>query len=170
MHVLTKRKGMIALALLCAMAVCISPLYAAEGVKVGQLVVKALPKTGHNLIVQSSVDVTAVFTSTNGKKEYYIGEMGIKFGLDLSHKTKEQLAYLVFSPSSDYKVGSYALQGKYFGTKASASMGAGAGAQILLGGFEKSISLQPLALEGNTGYGATAGIGYLYLQKDPGKY
>mgnify|MGYP001820232858 FL=1 len=92
--------------------------------------------------------------------------MGYKLGVDLSVKSNEQLAYIVFSPSSNYKTGSYALQGIYVGHKAKASMGVGAGAQILLGGFDKSFTLQPLALEGTEGYGVSAGLGYLYLQKD----
>ena len=142
-------------------------LYAGSaGVKTGQLVVTAVPGTGHNLIIRSSVDIEAVFTDTAGKKEYYIGEMGYKLGLDLGVKSEDQIAYLVFSPSSDYKTGSYALQGKYFGQKASVELVVGAGVQILLGGFQKSFSLQPLALEGAKGYGVSAGLGYLYLQAD----
>lgn len=137
-----------------------------EGVKTGTLTITAVTGTEHNLIIRSSVDVDAVFTDTAGKKEYYIGEMGYKLGVDLSVKTEDQLAYLVFSPSKDYKTGSYALEGKYFGQKASAALGLGAGVQILLGGFQNSISLQPLALEGTEGYGVSVGLGYLYLQKD----
>lgn len=141
-------------------------LYAEKGIKMGQMTIKAIPGTGHNLIVRSSVDVEAVFTDEAGNKEYYIGEMGYKLGVDLSIKSHEQLEYLVFSPAKDYKTGSYALQGKYFGTKVSAQLGVGGGVQVLLGGFDGSISLQPLALDGTKGYGASAGLGYLYLQKD----
>ena len=59
--------------------------------------------------------------------------------------------------------------GKYFGTKASAAVGVGAGVQVLLGGFDKSFTLQPLAAGGVKGAGASLGIGYLYLQRSPGK-
>jgi hypothetical protein len=92
--------------------------------------------------------------------------MGTRLGVDISHKTGETLGYLVFSAASDYKTGSYALQGKYFGSKASAAAGAGIGVQVLLGGLEKSFSLQPFAAGGVEGYGASLGLGYLYLQKD----
>lgn len=142
-------------------------LYAGEGgTKMGKLVVTALPGTGHNLIVKSSVDVEAVFTDNAGKKEYYIGEMGYKLGVDLSIKSNEQLEYLVVSEISDTQTASYALQGKYFGQKASAQMKVGGGVQVLLGGMGKSISLQPLAVAKTEGYGVSAGLGYLYLQKD----
>jgi hypothetical protein len=137
-----------------------------KGIKLGTLTVKTVKGTGHNLIVKSSVDVTAVFTDVKGNKEYYIGEMGNKFGVDLSHKFTEDLGYAVFSPSSAYKTGSYALQGKYFGQRASVSAGVGGGVTVLLGGFDKSFTLQPLALSVNTGVGVSVGIGYLYLQRD----
>lgn len=138
-----------------------------EGVKIGTLTIKAIPGSGKNLLIQSSVKVKAVFKDQAGNEEHYIGEMGIKLGVDFSYKTEEKLGYLVFSPSMDYKTGSYALQGKYFGTEASATVGAGVSAQMLLGGFEDSFTLQPLAIGVNEGVGASLGLGYLYLQKNP---
>jgi len=144
------------------------PLGAEEvGIKIGTLTIKSIPGTGHNLIIKSSSDIEAVFTDAQGKEEYYIGEMGVKLGIDLSHKTDEELGYVVISLSTDYKTGSYALQGKYFGDYASASVGgSGASVRVLVGGLNKSFTLQPLALGVNEGYGAAAGLGYLYLQKD----
>ena len=167
----TLSKSMIIMCVLSAFLL-VSPALNAEekaGVKVGTLVITAVPGSGRNLIVRSSVDVEATFKDEAGKTEHYIGEMGIKLGLDLSFKTSEKLGYVVFSPSSDYRTGSYALQGKYFGTKASAAFGAGASAQLLIGGFDKSFTLQPLAVGYTTGGGVSAGLGYLYLQKDPSK-
>lgn len=163
----TKKRWTAIIGLLFAVMFISSTLYAGDaGVKHGTLVIKSIPGTSHNLIIKSSVDVAAVFTDTAGNKEHYVGEMGIKLGVDLSIKKSEEFHYLVFSPSSDYKTGSYALQGKYFGQSASVAVGAGPSVKILLGGFDKSFSLQPLALGGNMGYGATAGLGYLYLQKN----
>ena len=162
------KKMMAVLILFCAMIISTSPLYAGEeGVKIGSLDIRAIPSTRHNLIIKSSVDIKAVFTDSAGNKEYYIGEMGQKLGLDLSIKTGETLAYVVISAASEYKTGSYAMQGKYFGTKASAAVGAGLGVQLLIGGFEKSFTLQPIAVGGVEGAGASYGMGYLYLQKDP---
>lgn len=140
-----------------------------DGIKIGTLTIKAVKGTRHNLLVTSSVDVVAEFKDEDGKTEHYIGEMGTKLGVDLSFKSDEVLGYAVFSPSSDYKTGSYALQGKYFGQKVSAAVGAGPSVQILLGGFDKSFTLQPIAIGYTKGVGASAGLGYLYLQKDPKK-
>ena len=115
------------------------------------------------------MDVVATFTDTGGDKEYYHGEMGVKLGLDASHDTRETLEYAVISAASDYKTGSYALQGKYFGSKAEASLGAGAVAEVFIGGFDKSFTLQPLAVGTTEGYGVQLGMGYLYLQRDHSK-
>ena len=159
-------KTLIAFCLFSALLLGLTAVYAAEGVKVGQLTIKSVPGTTNNLIVQSSVDIEAIFTDTSGNKEYYIGEMGYQLGVDFRMKSEEQLEYIVFSPSTDYKTGSYALQGKYFGQKATAQLGVGAGVQVLLGGLEESFTLQPLALGGTKGFGASYGLGYLFLQKD----
>ena len=47
--------------------------------------------------------------------------------------------------------------------------GVGVGAQLLIGGFDKSFTLQPFSAGGVKGVGASLGLGYLYLQKAPGK-
>ena len=155
---------------LCAILLMSGQVYAGdEGVKIGTLKIKAIPGTGRNLIINSSVDVDAVFTDSAGKKEHYMGEMGIGLGIDFSYKKSEELGYVVFSPSVEYRTGSYALQGKYFGADASATIVGGISAKVMVGGFEKSFVLQPLALGVNTGVGVSAGLGYLFLQKDPKK-
>jgi hypothetical protein len=79
------------------------------------------------------------------------------------------MEYLVLSLSSAYKTGSYALQGKYFGQVIGAGVKVGAGIQVLVGGFEKSFTLQPLSVGTGRGTGIGVGMGYLYLQKDPTK-
>jgi len=162
-------KLMLILALVCVFGNPLSTYAGDAGIKIGTLTVKAVAGSRMNLIIRSSVDVEAVFTDSGGNKEYYVGEMGQKLGIDLSIKSKEVLRYVVFSPSSAYKTGMYAMAGKYFGTKASAAVGAGVGVQVLLGGFDKSFTLQPLAAGGVKGAGASLGIGYLYLQRDNSK-
>jgi hypothetical protein len=166
----TFTKSITFLVLLSVAVFASSTLYAADaGIKAGSLEIKTIEGTRHNLIIRSSVDIVAVFTDPEGNKEHYLGEMGYKLGVDFSHKTSEDLTYLVFSAASEYKTGSYALQGKYFGSKVSAQAGFGVGAQLLIGGFDKSFSLQPLAAGTTQGVGASIGLGYLYLQKDPHK-
>ena len=164
----TLTKSMIAVCLFSALLLGSTAVYAAgEGVKLGELVIKSIPGSGRNLIVHSTAKVTAVFTDTSGKKEYYIGETGVGLGIDFRFEPEEELHYLVFSPTSDYRIGSYAMQGKYMGQKVTAQMGVGGAIQILIGGFDSSFTLQPLAVGTTKGYGVSAGLGYLFLQKDP---
>ena len=139
---------------------------AADGIKIGTLEILSVPGTRSGLFIRSSVDVTAVFTDTKGKKEYYVGETGVKLGINLSAKDEQKISYLVFSASSDYKTGSHVMEGKYFGQKASAGLGVGVGVAVLIGGFDKSFTLQPVSVETLKGWGVEAGLGYLYLQKD----
>ncbi len=146
-----------------------APVYAGEGgLKIGMLTMTPVPGSGKNLIIKSSRDITAVFKDTKGKEEYYIGEIGIKLGVDLSIKGEGQFQYAVIALSSDYKTGSYALQGRYFGQKVGVGANVGVGVQLLIGGFKKSFSLQPFGAGVGKGFlGAQFGLGYLFLQKDP---
>jgi hypothetical protein len=146
-----------------------SAVYAGEkeGVKVGTLEVATVAGSGRNLLITSHIGVKAVFTDTEGNKEYYVGETGVRLGVDLSIRENEKLYYYAFSPAGDYRTGSYAMAGKYFGTKYSAGVVVGGGVQFLIGGSKKSFTLQPFSVTVHEGYGVTYGMGYLYLQKDP---
>jgi len=133
------------------------------GINIGILTCTAVPGSGYNFLITSSVDVECEFTDPTKQTEYYIGETGIGLGVNLNFKAKETIGFTVFAASKDYKIGEHGLAGKYGGVKASATVGVGVGAAVLVGGGA-GFSLQPLALEGNTGFGAAAGLGYLYLQ------
>jgi hypothetical protein len=47
---------------------------------------------------------------------------------------------------------------------ASATAGVGVGANVMIGGFDKSITLQPVSVEGNTGLNVSGGIGEMTLK------
>ena len=57
-----------------------------------------------------------------------------------------------------------ALEGDYAGATASATVGVGLGANVLIGGLDKSIALQPLSVSGNTGLNIAAGVGVITLK------
>lgn len=134
-----------------------------SGVEVGVLSCKSLPDTAKNLVIHSTVQVECVYESTSGK-ENYVGETGIGLGVDLNWKRVDDIGYTVLAGSTDVRPGSGALAGKYVGAKASATVGYGGGAAVLVGGGGKNISLQPLALEGSQGLGVAAGLTYLYIE------
>jgi len=116
-----------------------------------------------NLLIHSSASFDCVFEH-GGVTDYYDGEAGIGLGLDLQWTDQSTMAYTVMVSTGQDTDWSVALNGTYTGGKVSAAFGVGLGAAVLIGGGEDSIGLVPIALEGGTGLGATAGIGYLSLR------
>ena len=96
--------------------------------------------------------------------EHYVGTVS-KFGVDIGYTEGGVLVWGVFAPSSDVRAG--ALQGDYAGATASATVGVGLGANVLIGGLDKSIALQPVSVEGNRGLNVAAGIGAISLKSSP---
>ena len=136
-----------------------------SGMKVGVLTCKTVPGSGVNLLIHSTVDVKCEFkSSAGGSPEHYKGETGIGFGIDVDVKRQTTIGYTVLS--ADFKPGTYQLAGKYAGAEGSATVGAGLGAAVLMGGNNRSISLQPITISTSTGFGVTGGFTYLYLEPD----
>ena len=136
---------------------------ATSGINVGVLTCKQIPGKSINLIIHSVSAVDCVFSNAAGK-EYYRGETGIGLGVDLQWNASKSISYAVLSAGSDLRMGTHSLAGRYAGGTASAALGIGTGVQVLIGGGNDSISLQPLAIEGSTGIGVAAGLGYLHLE------
>ena len=59
--------------------------------------------------------------------------------------------------------GPAALAGTYAGASAEASVGAGLGANVLVGGSNRTIALQPLSVQGQTGVNLAVGVTGLTL-------
>ncbi len=136
----------------------------AAGIKLGVLKCHQVKGSGINLLIHSTVQVNCLFTSISGEREaIYKGETGIGLGIDLNWNKSETIAFTVFGATTN-PGGSHPLAGKHVGGRASVSLGLGAGAQVLIGGGGGQVSLQPLALESASGFGAAAGLGYLYLE------
>jgi hypothetical protein len=115
---------------------------------------------GWGLILGSSRHVRCMFD--NGEQvERYSGSIN-KLGVDLGYKSGARIIWAVLAPSDYPSRG--ALQGHYVGGTASATVGVGLGAHALVGGFERSITLQPLSVEGNAGLNVAAGVGELTLR------
>lgn len=129
------------------------------GVRIGTL--SCHVSSGFGYIIGSSRRVNCDFEqSDNPEGEHYVGHIS-KFGMDIGYTGGGRMVWAVFAPTSDLDEG--ALQGNYVGATASATVGVGVGAHALIGGFDKSIALQPLSVEGNTGLNVAAGVGQLTL-------
>jgi len=75
---------------------------------------------------------------------------------------KGVMAWAVFAPG---KLKAGALAGHYVGASAEASVAVGLGANVLVGGSDKSIALQPLSVQAQTGLNLAAGVASLRLKK-----
>jgi hypothetical protein len=126
-------------------------------VQVGQL--SCSVSAGVGLIVGSQRNVSCNFQPDNGPPEAYTGTM-TKVGLDVGFTTGSAIVWTVFTGTNRY-VGM--LSGTYAGAQAEATVGAGVGANALIGGSNRSVALQPLSVQGQTGLNVAAGIGSLEL-------
>ena len=115
---------------------------------------------GIGLIIASKKDVTCMFTpSQAGSREVYTGSIS-KFGLDVGATSGGEMIWAVFAPS-DRKFG--ALAGNYGGASAEATVGAGLGANVLIGGSNRTVTLQPVSVTGQTGLNLAVGVAGLEL-------
>ena len=88
-----------------------------------------------------------------------------KVGLDIGITQETALAWGVFAPT--VRLGPGALSGNYAGVQGSAALGVGAGGNVLVGGSNNTIALQPLSLQGQIGVSIAAGLESLELR--PGR-
>ena len=134
---------------------------AESGVKVGVLTCKVEP--GWSYIVGSTRPLECEYSPSKGKGEHYIGKVE-KVGVDLGYVSGATIIWAVIAPTSDIRRG--ALEGEYGGVSASVAVGVGVGANVLLGGLDKSITLQPVSIEGQSGVNLAAGVTGITLDSD----
>jgi Protein of unknown function (DUF992) len=88
-----------------------------------------------------------------------------KVGVDLGITQESALAWGVYAPVA--RLGPGDLSGNYAGAQGSASVGVGVGGNVLVGGSNNSIALQPLSVQGQVGLNVAAGLESLELR--PGR-
>ncbi|HXQ10492.1 MAG TPA: DUF992 domain-containing protein [Caulobacteraceae bacterium] len=133
-----------------------------SGVRVGVLTCNEA--SGWGVIFGSSHEIHCTL-DTNGRiVARYNGHID-KFGVDIGYQSGGVLVWAVVAPTSGAKPGS--LNGSYAGLTAGAAVGVGASANVLVGGLDRSIALQPLSVEGMNGLNLAAGIGAMSLEYVP---
>ena len=144
---------------LFALAALAPAAEANTGIKIG--VLSCGIGGGIGYIIGSSKPIDCVFQPSSGADvEHYSGTIG-KLGIDIGITNQSVVAWAVFAPG---KTKRGALKGYYGGASAEATVIAGLGANVLIGGFEKGINLQPLSVQAQTGLNIAAGIAGLRLQ------
>lgn len=131
---------------------------AKTGVRIGTL--ECDVSGGVGLIVTSSKSMRCTLHRVSGKKEFYTGVIR-KYGLDIGVTGKAKMGWVVFAPG---KIGRKSLLGTYVGASADASVAVGGGANVLVGGFNKTVTLQPVSAQLQTGLNVAAGVSTLELR------
>jgi Protein of unknown function (DUF992) len=134
----------------------------AQNVQVG--VLQCDVSGGVGLIIASQKELICNFRNSRGEYEVYTGAIR-KFGLDIGATAGGQMIWSVFAPSGWISRG--ALAGVYAGATAEATIGAGLGANILVGGSDRSVALQPLSVQGQAGLNVAVGVADLILVAAP---
>ena len=118
--------------------------------------------SGFGYVLGSSHDVHCTFVPAAGPAEHYAGTIA-KFGVDIGYVQNAVIVWTVVAPTVALPPGS--LTGNYGGATASATVGVGA--NVLVGGSNTTISLQPVSVEGGTGLNVAGGFAALSLNFQP---
>jgi hypothetical protein len=136
----------------------LTPAGAQEGrLRLGSLECSISSSIG--MIIGSQRNVNCLFKVEGGPPEAYVGVM-TRVGLDIGITNGGAIIWTVFAGSNRY-VGM--LTGTYVGASAEATVAAGLGANALIGGSNRTVALQPLSIQGQTGLNVAAGISSLEL-------
>jgi len=148
-----------ALAVVAAVALPVSTIaQAPDRTRVGTLTCDI--SAGIGLIIASKKSVACMFTpSQRGPREVYTGSIR-KFGLDLGATSGGEMIWAVYA-ASNKRFG--ALAGNYGGASAEATVGAGVGANVLVGGSDRTVTLQPVSVQAQTGINLAVGVAGLDL-------
>jgi hypothetical protein len=157
---MTRIFGTCVAALLLAAAVNPGTAAAQSQVKVGTLDCDI--SGGIGLIIASQKEVQCIFSpSATRRPDAYVGTIS-KFGLDIGATQGGHMLWAVYAPTQGPE--RRALAGHYAGASAEATVVAGLGANVLVGGSNRSIALQPLSIQGQTGLNLAVGVSQLDLR------
>jgi hypothetical protein len=145
-------------AALLAVAAVPGPAAAQSRAKVGSLDCDI--SGGIGMIIASHKEVTCIFKSGRRRTEAYVGSIS-KFGLDIGATSGGRMIWQVYASTRGPRRG--ALSGSYTGASAEATVGAGLGANVLIGGSNRSVALQPVSIQGQSGLNLAVGVAGLNL-------
>jgi len=134
-----------------------TPAAAQERVQAGTLECSLSSSIG--MVVASQRNIACNFKPNGGPPEAYAGTMS-RIGLDIGITGGGAIIWAVFTTTNLY---SGILTGTYVGASAEMSIAAGLGANVLVGGSNRAVALQPLSVQGQVGLNIAAGVSQLEL-------
>jgi hypothetical protein len=126
----------------------------------GMLSCRLNPSIGFVVFGHQSMECRFV-PSVAGPPQFYEGALNT-VGIDIGVVGTGGLAWGVLAPTAGIPAG--ALAGTYVGASGDIAVGAGVGANLLVGGSNRSFALQPLSVEGSVALNVTLGLSSLQLR------
>ncbi len=120
---------------------------------------------GPGFIIGSSRPINCMYNGPTGP-EHYLGSVS-KVGMDIGWLNAGHIVWTVVAPNSAPGPARGMLTGNYVGATGSATVGIGAGANVLVGGSGRSFTLQPVSFEGQSGFDVAGGLESMNLQYQP---
>jgi hypothetical protein len=137
-----------------------APAQARPPFRVGGLTCNTDPRVG--LVLGSRQDMRCVFIASATDQRYtYTGTIR-RLGVDIGVTRGGTLFWAVFARNS--QIGQGTLRGNYVGVSGNVALGLGLGAKVLIGGSRRTITLQPLSVEGQIGLNLAVGVANLTLR------
>ena len=145
------------------LSIFVVPAFAQSGkpwTQVGMLTCKLNPSIGFIIVGHQSMECRYV-PGAGGPPQGYDGALNT-VGVSLGVTAGGVLSWAVLAPTDGVPAG--ALAGEYVGASADAAFIAGVGANVLIGGSNRTVALQPVSVEGSVGASVTAGLSALKLR------
>jgi hypothetical protein len=114
-----------------------------------------------SFVVGSVSDLNCIYRPDVGPAQQYRGVMR-RAGVDIGVTAVSALVWRVIAPTNVLGLGD--LSGNYGGPTAGGAFVVGAGANVMYGGSNNSVALQPLSVEGQVGLNVFAGVAGLELR------
>ncbi|MCB1428188.1 MAG: DUF992 domain-containing protein [Nitratireductor sp.] len=132
---------------------------AASPIQIGQLTCQV--DGGQGRILGSSRELSCIFERPGMPIERYAGEIN-RIGIDIGSTQYSDIAWTVFSLTGTPGLAGV-LEGNYAGLSGELTVGRGLGANVLVGGLERSVALQPISLQSSQGFNLALGVAQMQL-------
>lgn len=136
------------------------PAQAQQPARVEVGVLNCAVSGGAGFVFGSSKRLDCTFQA-GSRREAYVGTIN-KFGLDVGFTGASVISWAVLAPTSTFGPG--ALAGSYGGATGEATVGVGLGANVLVGGSNRTIALQPVSVQAQQGLNVAVGIAAIELR------
>jgi hypothetical protein len=142
-------------------ALALTSVQPAAGQRIKAGVLSCDVSAGIGLIIGSQKRLSCVFTpELPGPQEIYSGSI-TRIGLDIGITGGGVMVWAVFAGSTG---GPGFLAGDYVGASGDVAIAVGLGANVLVGGSNRTIALQPVSVSGQVGINLAVGVADLHLR------